>query len=258
MHHSQTVASRALARAVRRPSAPSATNATRQGTCDPATGACSHPTKPDGTACGRWRCAARRSIAAQPGNASRAELADRCQGLHHASEWNFSKGTASFVPAQGIRLADALEARAFDVKKIASLCVAAELGGTAVAGARSPRSPPSLSRLPKGSAKHVSRRNLSIIDGLGEFGVDTVRADTLMASAPTFTSTSSEIAQVDRFTCYKLATTKGARKISPKNSSAVSTTRWSTVRGCSTSGGGGDSACPRRSTVLLHRLSGCS
>ena len=166
-----------VARVVRRLSAPSATNATRQGTRDPATGACSHPTKPDGTACGRWRGLALRSIAAQPGNASRADLADRCQGLWSCYRVKLSKGTASFVPAQGIRLADALEARAFDVKKIASLCVAAELGGTAVGARESPFAAFTL-KAAKGSAKHVSRRNLSIIDGLGEFGVDTVRADT--------------------------------------------------------------------------------
>ena len=67
----QTVASRALARAVRRPSAPSATNATRQALAIPRREHAHtrpNPTAPRATMAMR----ARRSIAAQPGNASRA------------------------------------------------------------------------------------------------------------------------------------------------------------------------------------------
>lgn len=182
------------------------------GTCNPATGLCSDPPLPDGTACDDG------DTCTGPDECTGGTCAGLPTCIDHflCYKGKTTAGTTKFVPQPGVGLVDEFETLNVDVKKSKGVCAPADKNGEGIQDAAIHLKTYQVKAV-TGSPKHTSQQNLTITNQLGSIVLDTVKPAMLLVPAakdlnidpPPPNPVSHE---VDHYKCYKAKIHAGTPK----------------------------------------------
>ncbi len=138
--------------------------------------------EPDGLACDDGdRCT--QGDACQSGTCTAAgPMPSSCGNAHVCYDASETKDTPAFGSVDGLLLGDALGTRRYDVKRLGTLCVPAEVDGSAVVDGGSHRLSYAVRRT-LGEPKTPTWKDVVVRDELGEITVDVLGADEFLSSA---------------------------------------------------------------------------
>jgi cysteine-rich repeat protein len=188
------------------------------GTCNPSTGQCSNPSKPDGTAC-------------DDGDTCTAPdecTGGACAGLPSCIDpflcykAKTSAGAVKFAPVPNVGLIDDFENLTVNATKVKHLCTPADENGQGVTDPATHLENYQIVPV-SGSARHLPQRNLLVTNQLGQVTVDTVKVDFLLVPTAKDLTTDPPPPgpnQVDHYKCYKVKISHGAAKF-PKGVSVM-------------------------------------
>jgi cysteine-rich repeat protein len=193
------------------------------GTCNPATGLCVDPPKPNGTPCSDGDACTGLDAC----NAGTCTGLPGCVGHFLCYKGKTTAGTPKFVPVLGVDLLDQFEPLDVDAKKLKHLCTPANKDGGGFVDAATHLASYQIKAI-VGSPKHVPQQNLKITNVVGVIRVDTIKPDFLMVPTSKDLNVDPPLPgpnEVDHYKCYKIKVTPQTPKF-PKGLTASLTDQF--------------------------------
>jgi cysteine-rich repeat protein len=187
------------------------------GACNPATGVCVDPPKPDGTACSDG------DVCTGPDTCDDGVCVGlpSCVGSFLCYKGKGSAGAPKFVPELGVTLLDQFESLTVDAKKLKHLCTPGNVDGGGFVDAITHLASYQIKAI-TGSPKHVPQTNLTVTNVVGVIHVNTIKPDFLMVPSSKHLSIDPAVPgpnEVDHYKCYKVKVTPQTPKF-PKGLTA--------------------------------------